>query len=58
VPNNIKYGSWDNVKLYVLKDKSLTNSYRSEMAPQISEKELRMQVAQKKKEFRNKRRNA
>lgn len=58
VPNNIKYGSWDNVKLYVLKDKSLTNSYRSEMAPQISEKELRMQVAQKKKEFRNRRRNA
>lgn len=58
VPNNIKYGSWDNVNLYVLKDKSLTNSYRSEMAPQISEKELRMQVAQKKKEFRNKRRNA
>lgn len=58
VPNNIKYGAWDNVNLYVLKDKSLTNSYRSEMAPQISEKELRMQVAQKKKEFRNRRRNA
>lgn len=58
VPNNIKYGSWDNVNLYVLKDKSLTNSYRSEMAPQISEKELRMQVAQKKKEFRNRKRNA
>jgi uncharacterized cupin superfamily protein len=58
VPNNIKYGSWDNVNLYVLKDKSLTNSYRSEMAPQISEKELRMQVAQKKKEFRNRRKNA
>ena len=53
VPNNIKYGSWDNVKLYVLKDKSLTNSYRSEMAPQISEKELQMQVAQKKQEFNN-----
>lgn len=58
VPNNIKYGSWDNVNLYVLKDKSLTNSYRSEMAPQISEKELRMQVAQKKQEFRNRKRNA
>ena len=53
VPNNIKYGQWDNVNLYVLKDKSLTDSYRSEMAPQISEKELRMQVAQKKQEFKN-----
>ena len=58
VPNNIKYGSWDNVNLYVLKDKSLTDSYRSEMAPQISEKELRMQVAQKKQEFRNRKRSA
>lgn len=58
VPNNIKYGSWDNVNLYILKDKSLTDSYRSEMAPQISEKELRMQVAQKKQEFRNRKRNA
>lgn len=57
VPDNIKNGSWDNVNLYVLKDKSLTNSYRSEMAPQISEKELRMQVAQKKQEFRNKTKN-
>jgi hypothetical protein len=58
VPNNIKYGAWDAVNLYVLKDKSLTDSYRSEMAPQISEKELRMQVAQKKKEFRNRKRSA
>lgn len=58
VPNNIKYGSWDNVNLYVLKDKSLTDSYRSEMAPQISEKELRMQVAQKKQEFKNRKRSA
>lgn len=57
VPNNIKYGSWDNVNLYVLKDKSLTDSYRSEMAPQISEKELRMQVAQKKQEFKNRKRS-
>ena len=58
VPNSIKYGAWDAVNLYVLKDKSLTDSYRSEMAPQISEKELRMQVAQKKKEFRNRKRSA
>ena len=53
VPNNIRHGSWNNVKLYVLKDKSLTNQYRSEMAPQISREESKRQVAQKKPEFRN-----
>jgi hypothetical protein len=53
VPNDIRYGSWDNVKLYALKDKTLTDKYRSEMAPQISEKELSQQVAQKKSEFKN-----
>lgn len=52
VSNNITYGTWENVKLYVLKDKSLTDQYRSKMAPQISEKELKLQVAQKKKEFK------
>lgn len=55
VPNNIRYGQWDNIKLYTLKDKSLTNKYRSEMAPQISEKELQQQVLQKKKEFKSRR---
>ena len=35
VPNNIKLGQWNNIKLYVLKDKSLTSNYRSQMAPQI-----------------------
>lgn len=58
VPNNIRYGAWENVNLYVLKDKSLTNQYRSEMAPQISEKELRQQVAQKKQEFKQRRQKA
>lgn len=56
VPDNIKYGQWDNVDLYVLKDKALTDEYKSKMAPQISEKELRRQVAQKKQEMKNKRR--
>jgi hypothetical protein len=56
VPDNIKYGQWDNVDLYVLKDKALTDEYKSKMAPQISEKELRRQVAQKKQEMQNKRR--
>ena len=54
VPENIKYGQWDNVNLYVLKDKSMTNTYKSQMAPQISEKELRQQVKAKKEEFKNK----
>ena len=58
VPNNIRYGAWENVNLYVLKDKSLTGQYRSEMAPQISEKELRQQVAQKKQEFKQRRQKA
>lgn len=54
VPENIKYGQWDNVNLYVLKDKSMTNTYKSQMAPQISEKELKQQVKAKKEEFKNK----
>lgn len=54
VPENIKYGQWDNVNLYVLKDKSMTNTYKSQMAPQISEKELKQQVKTKKEEFKNK----
>jgi hypothetical protein len=41
VPNNIRYGKWDNVKLYVLKDKSLTNQYRSQMAPSYKNKQRR-----------------
>lgn len=36
VPNNIKYGAWDNVKLYVLKDKSLTQQYRSNMSKPLN----------------------
>ncbi len=38
VPNDIKYGKWDNVKIYALKDKSLTDKYRSNMASQIKKK--------------------
>lgn len=35
VPNNIKLGKWNNVKLYVLKDKSLTPQIKSNMAPSL-----------------------
>ncbi|MBR6517652.1 MAG: hypothetical protein IKT40_12545 [Bacilli bacterium] len=38
VPNNIKHGMWNDVKIYALKDKSLTNDYRSNMASQIGKK--------------------
>ena len=57
VPENIKYGQWDNVNLYVLKDKSMTDTYKSQMAPQISEEELNQQVKAKKEEFKNKKKN-
>lgn len=35
VPNNIKRGKWDNVKLYVLSDKTKTEKYREKFAQQV-----------------------
>lgn len=55
VPENIKYGQWDNVNLYVLKDKSLTDSYKSQMAPQVSKEELKRQVVVMKTKFKQNR---
>jgi hypothetical protein len=54
VPENVKHGQWDNVRLYVLKDKSLTSKYRSNMADQISPEESKKQVAAKKSEWKKK----
>ena len=54
VPENIKYGQWDNVKIYTLKDKGMTDAYRSKMAPQVSKQELARQVKEKKAEFAKK----
>ena len=56
VPDNIRYGAWDNVRLYVLRDKSLTNKYRSQMAPQVSKAESKRQVEAKKLEFQRRNR--
>ena len=56
VPDNIRYGAWEGVKLYVLKDKSLTNKYRSQMAPQVSKAESKRQVEAKKLEFQKRNR--
>lgn len=54
VPENIKYGQWENVKIYTLKDKEMTKAYRSKMAPQVSKQELARQVKTKKAEFAKK----
>ena len=44
VPNNIKNGMWKNVKIYTLRDKSMTSTYKSQMAPQVSRAESKRQV--------------
>lgn len=54
VPENIKKGQWDNVKLYVLNDKSLTSKYKSNMAPQVSPKECKRQMEAKRAEWKKK----
>ena len=38
VPNYIKHGKWNNVKLYTLNDKSAMNFYKANMAPSINGK--------------------
>lgn len=54
VPETIRHGAWENVKLYILNDKSMTEKYKSQMAPQISKLENKRQVAAKKEEFKHK----
>lgn len=44
VPDNIKHGQWDNVKLYILTDKNNTESFTSKMAKQISKADSAKQV--------------
>lgn len=36
VNSDTKTGKWNGVKIYTLKDKSLTSQYKSELAPQLS----------------------
>lgn len=64
VPNNIKYGQWDNVKLYKLTNPELSTQYKSKMAGEISEelnkkqmKRIRKELAAKKKMQQNKKRS-
>lgn len=64
VPNNIKHGQWDNVKLYKLVNPKLKNQYKSKMAGKISEElnkkqmiRIRKELAAKKKMKQNKKRS-
>lgn len=54
VPDNIKYGQWDNVKLYVLKNPALASKYASNFAPQVSREENKKMMAQKRAEMKAK----
>ena len=63
VPNNIKYGQWDNVKIYKLTDPTLKGKYISNMAGEISEElnkkqmiRIRKELAAKKKMKQNNKR--
>lgn len=47
VNGNTKTGKWDNVKIYTLKDKSLTSQYKSELAPQLSKDAFNAQFKKK-----------
>ena len=47
VNGDTKTGKWDNVKIYTLKDKSLTNEYKAELAPQLSKDAFNAQFKKK-----------
>ena len=47
VNGDVKTGKWDNVKIYTLKDKSLTSQYKSELAPQLSKDAFNAQFKKK-----------
>ena len=47
VNGDTKTGKWNNVKIYTLKDKSLTNQYKSELAPQLSKDAFNAQFKKK-----------
>lgn len=47
VNSDTKTGKWDDVKIYTLKDKSLTSQYKSELAPQLSKDAFNAQFKKK-----------
>lgn len=61
VREDIKYGKWNNVKLYILRDKSNTEKYSIEFKKKISKEENKKQMKLKRKEWKekkNKKRNS
>lgn len=47
VNGDVKTGKWDNVKIYTLKDKSQTDQYKAELAPQLSKDAFNAQFKRK-----------
>jgi hypothetical protein len=43
LPSDVKYGKWDNVKIYALKDKTQTAEYKAQLAPSLSKTEYNAQ---------------
>lgn len=52
VNESIKYGKWQNVKLYILNDKSLTNNFTKNFKNKISKEENKKQMIAKRKEWK------
>lgn len=48
VNSDTRYGMWDGVKLYTLKDKSRTEEFKSNLAPQLSKKAFNAQLKRNK----------
>lgn len=46
VNGDVKYGLWNDVKLYTLKDKSRTDEFKNGLAPQLSNKAFNAQFTQ------------
>lgn len=52
VPENIKNGMWNNVKIYKLTNPQLESEYKSQMAPPVSKAESIKQMNQKRAEWK------
>lgn len=52
VNESIKYGKWNNVKIYTLIDKNDSIKYRENFKPKISKQENKIQMKQKRIEWR------
>ena len=46
VNRDVKSGRWDNVKIYTLKDKTRTNEFKVDLAPQLSKAEFKFKNKQ------------